>query len=124
VPHLLLPARGRLSHGSWGPLADEARTATPSRGAVESRATSPPVAAARVETPPQIVEAGEASTRGVGATTSSAVIDSTPSVLYLVGLKTWSGTSLKLTWRQEVQKHVACRYLHLRLRAHVATTVD
>jgi hypothetical protein len=41
----------------------------------------------------------------------------TPSVQSLVGQRTWSGTSLKLTWRQEVQKHLARRYLHLRPRA-------
>jgi hypothetical protein len=41
----------------------------------------------------------------------------TTSVQSLVGQRTWSGTILKLTWRQEVQKHLAHRYLHLRPRA-------
>jgi hypothetical protein len=59
-------------------LADDARTATPPRGAVESRATSPPVAAARVETPPRVVEAKGASAEGVGATTSPLIIDVDP----------------------------------------------
>jgi hypothetical protein len=31
----------------------------------------------------------------------------TPSVRSLVGQRTWSGTSLKFIWRQEVQKHLA-----------------
>jgi hypothetical protein len=60
-------------------LADDARTATPPRGAVESRATSPPVVAARMETPPRAAdEAGGASVGGVGATTSLTVIDVDP----------------------------------------------
>jgi hypothetical protein len=60
-------------------LADDARTATPPRGAVESRATSPPVAAARVETPQCATdETGGASAGGVGATTSPTVIDVDP----------------------------------------------
>jgi hypothetical protein len=99
-------------------LADDARTATPPRGAVESRATSPLVADAKVETPPHVVDVGGVtSIEDVGATTSPTVIDVDPSVWCLVGLRTWSGTSLKLTWRQEVQEHLARRYLSLRLQA-------
>jgi hypothetical protein len=41
----------------------------------------------------------------------------TPSALDLLGLRTWSGTSLKLTRRQEVQEHLARRYLNLHLQA-------
>jgi hypothetical protein len=59
-------------------LADDARTATPPRGAVESMVTSPPVTAARVGTPPRVVEAEGASARGVGATTSPTTIDVAP----------------------------------------------
>jgi hypothetical protein len=49
-------------------LADDAHTATPPRGEVESRTTSPPVVAARVETPPR------GSAGDVGATTSTMII--------------------------------------------------
>jgi hypothetical protein len=59
-------------------LADDARTATPPRGAVESRATSPPVAVARVETPPRAAGAGGASAGDVGTTTSPMIIDADP----------------------------------------------
>jgi hypothetical protein len=60
-------------------LADDARTATPPRGAVESRVTSPPVADSRVETPPRVVDAGGVtSTEDVGATTSPTIIDVDP----------------------------------------------
>jgi hypothetical protein len=59
-------------------LADDARTATPTRGAVESRATSPPVAAAKVETPPHATDAGGASVGDVGTTTSPTIIDADP----------------------------------------------
>jgi hypothetical protein len=60
-------------------LADDVCTPTPPRVAVESRATSPPVMVVRVETPPRTVdEAGGASARGAGATTSPTVIDVDP----------------------------------------------
>jgi hypothetical protein len=60
-------------------LADDARTATPPRGAVESRATSPPVADSRVETPPRVVDGeGVSSVGDVGATTPPGVIDVDP----------------------------------------------
>jgi hypothetical protein len=60
-------------------LADDARNATPPRGAVESRATSPPVADSKVESPPRVVEAvGTASVGDVGATTLPGVIDVHP----------------------------------------------
>jgi hypothetical protein len=59
-------------------LADDARSATPPRGAVESRATSPPVADSRVETPPWVFEAGGASAGDIGATASPIVIDVDP----------------------------------------------
>jgi hypothetical protein len=39
-------------------LDDDVRTTTPPLGAVESRVTSPPMADARVETPPCVVNAG------------------------------------------------------------------
>jgi hypothetical protein len=59
-------------------LADDARTATPPRGAVESRETSLPVANSRVETPPCTVEAGGASTGDIVAMTSPKIIDINP----------------------------------------------
>jgi hypothetical protein len=60
-------------------LADDAHTATPPRGAVESRATSPLVADARVETPPCVADAGGATSTGdVGETTSPTIIDVDP----------------------------------------------
>jgi hypothetical protein len=58
--------------------ADDARTAIPPRGAVESRATSPPLADSRVETPPCAVEAGKAVARDIGATTSPTNMDVNP----------------------------------------------
>jgi hypothetical protein len=59
-------------------LADDARTATPPRGAVESRATSPPVVATRVEAPPHTADAGSASAGDVAATTSPTIINADP----------------------------------------------
>jgi hypothetical protein len=57
-------------------LADDARTATPPQGVVESRATSPPVVVSRVETPPRVVDVEGANSVGdVGATTPPGVID-------------------------------------------------
>jgi hypothetical protein len=50
-------------------LADDARTATPPRGAIESRATSPPVADSRLETPPCVVDVEGVTFAGdIGAT--------------------------------------------------------
>jgi hypothetical protein len=46
-------------------LADDACTVTPPRGAVESRATSPPMADSRMENPSCAVEAGGASVRDI-----------------------------------------------------------
>jgi hypothetical protein len=60
-------------------LADDARTASPLRGAVESRAASPHVPISRVESPPHVVEAvGAASAGDVVATTPPGVIDIDP----------------------------------------------
>jgi hypothetical protein len=60
-------------------LADDAHTAAPPRGAVKSRATSPPVADSRVETPPCVVNAGGVTSAGdMGATTSPTIIDVNP----------------------------------------------
>jgi hypothetical protein len=56
-------------------LADDTCTSTLPRGAVESRATSPPVADSRVETPPRAVEVGGASAGDIRVTTSPRVID-------------------------------------------------
>jgi hypothetical protein len=59
-------------------LADDVHIATLQRGAAESRATSPPVAAVRVETSPCTAGAGGASAGDIGATTSPTIIDSDP----------------------------------------------
>jgi hypothetical protein len=59
-------------------LADDTRTATPPRGAVENVVTSPPVADARVGTPPRVAEGVRTSARDVGATTSPTIIDADP----------------------------------------------
>jgi hypothetical protein len=59
-------------------LADDARTATPPRGAAEGRAASPPMADARVGTPPHAVDAGGASAGDVGVTASPTIIDADP----------------------------------------------
>jgi hypothetical protein len=60
-------------------LADDARTATPPRGTVESRAASPPVADSRVETPLRAIEEGGVTSVGdVKATPPSEVIDVDP----------------------------------------------
>jgi hypothetical protein len=59
-------------------LADDAHTAATPRGSVESRADSPPVVVARVETPPHAADAGGTSAGDVGATTSSMIIDADP----------------------------------------------
>jgi hypothetical protein len=84
-------------------LADDARTATPPRGAVESRVTSPPVVDSRVETPPRVVDGeGVSSVGDVGETTPLGLLTLTPSTLDLLGLRTWSRTNLKLTRSREV----------------------
>jgi hypothetical protein len=59
-------------------LADDVRTATPPRGAVETVVASPPVARAMVETPPHVAEAMGASTGDFWATTSPTIIDVGP----------------------------------------------
>jgi hypothetical protein len=60
-------------------FADDVHTATLPREAVESRATSPPVADSRVETRPRVADAGGATSTGdVGATTSPTIIDVDP----------------------------------------------
>jgi hypothetical protein len=59
-------------------LADDAHTATPPRGAVEGRATSPPVADTRVDTPLHAADAMGASAGDVGATASPTIIDVDP----------------------------------------------
>jgi hypothetical protein len=59
-------------------LADDVRTATLPRGAIESRATSPLVVAARVETPSCAANARGTSAGDVGATTSPMIIDADP----------------------------------------------
>jgi hypothetical protein len=59
-------------------LADDTRTATPPRGAVESRVASPPVAVARVETPPHAADAGGSFAGDVEVTTSPMIINTDP----------------------------------------------
>jgi hypothetical protein len=59
-------------------LADDTRTATPPRGAVESVVTSLPAADARVDTPQRAAEAVGASAGDVGAAASPTIIDVDP----------------------------------------------
>jgi hypothetical protein len=59
-------------------LVDDARTATPPRGAAEGRAASSPVAEARVDTPLHTADARGASAGDVGVTTSPTIIDADP----------------------------------------------
>jgi hypothetical protein len=59
-------------------LADDARTATPPRGAVENVVTSTPVDDARVGTPPRVAEVVGTSAGDVGATASPTIIDIDP----------------------------------------------
>jgi hypothetical protein len=60
-------------------LADDARTVTPPWGETESRATSPPAADSRVDSPSHSIEAGGGANVGdVGAMTSPRVIDVDP----------------------------------------------
>jgi hypothetical protein len=98
-------------------LADDARTATPPRGAVESGATSLPVAVARVETPPWVVEAEGASAGGVGATTSLTIINVDPISAVPGGAEDLVKDQPQIDLAREVQKHPAHRYLHLHLQA-------
>jgi hypothetical protein len=59
-------------------LADDTRTATPPRGAVENVVTSPPIDDARVGTPPRVAEVVGTSAGDVGAMTSPIIIDADP----------------------------------------------
>jgi hypothetical protein len=60
-------------------LVDDVQTATPPRGAAESRETSPLVADSRVVSPLRAIEGGEGATVGdVGAAVSSRIIDVNP----------------------------------------------
>jgi hypothetical protein len=59
-------------------LADDARIATPPRGAAEGRATAPPMADTRVDTPPRTADAGGVSAGDVRVTASPTIIDIDP----------------------------------------------
>jgi hypothetical protein len=59
-------------------LADDARTATPTRGMAEGLTTSPPVADTREGSSLHTTEGVETSTGEVGATTSPTVVDVDP----------------------------------------------
>jgi hypothetical protein len=59
-------------------LADDTRTTTPPRGAVENVVTSLPVADVRVGTPSHVAEVVGTSAGGVGAKTSPMIIDADP----------------------------------------------
>jgi hypothetical protein len=97
-------------------LVDDARTTTPPRGAVESRATSLPVPESRVETPHALLKREELHLGTLERRPPQELLTSTPSVQYLVGLKTWSGTNLRLTRRQEVQERPVHTSFELRLQ--------
>jgi hypothetical protein len=59
-------------------LRDDARTATPPRGVVKNVVTLPPVADARVGTPPRIAVVVGTSAGDVGVTTSPTIFDADP----------------------------------------------
>jgi hypothetical protein len=59
-------------------LADDARTATPTRGIAEGVTTSPPATDTRAGSPLRTTEGVETSAGEVGATTSPTVIDVDP----------------------------------------------
>jgi hypothetical protein len=98
-------------------LVDDARTTTPTRGVAEGVTTSPSVTDTRAGSSLNATEGVETSAGGVGATTSPTVVDVDPIRVVPDGRGTWLKTSLRLTWRREVQKCLAHRYLHLQLRA-------
>jgi hypothetical protein len=98
-------------------LADDARTATPPRGAVERRATSPPVADSKVETPPRVVEAGGASSGDVGVTTSPTIIDVDPISAVPGRVEDLVRDQPQIDPVPGGPGNLACRYLHLRLQA-------
>jgi hypothetical protein len=99
-------------------LDDDVRTATPPRGgAAEGRATSPLVADAKVDTPPRAADTGGASAGDVGATTTPAVIDVDPICAVPGGADDLVRDQPQIDLAPEVQKCLAHRYLHLRLRA-------
>jgi hypothetical protein len=120
APHLPRLARGRLSHRSWG-----RRLMTTCAlllrhgggGAAEGRATSPLVADAKVDTPPRAADTGGASAGDVGATTTPAVIDVDPICAVPGGADDLVRDQPQIDLAPEVQKCLAHRYLHLRLRA-------
>jgi hypothetical protein len=100
-------------------LADDAWTATPSQGAAESRAASPPVVDTRVVSPPRTVEVQEGATSGdIGATTSQRVIDVNPISARPAMAEDLVKDQPQIDQRQEVWEHLAHRYLNLLLRAH------
>jgi hypothetical protein len=118
APHLPLPTRGLLSYRSWGRRLLTMHALLLRRGE-QLRAGRPhhswPTQGWALPRALLTLEELPLGTSGRQPPQRSST--PTPSVQSLVGQRVWSGTSLKLTWRQEVQKHLARRYLHLRLRA-------
>jgi hypothetical protein len=62
----------------WEALADDVRTATPTRGIAEGVTTSPPVTDTRADSPLRTAEGVETSAGEVRATTSLIVVDVDP----------------------------------------------
>jgi hypothetical protein len=115
VPHLLPPAQGRLSHKSWGRRFQMTRALLLRRGGRLRAGRLRRLWRARGWRLPHALLMLEVLPLGTsGRRPPQQSLTPTPSVRSLVGRRTWSGTSLKLTWLQEVQKHLARRYLHLR----------
>jgi hypothetical protein len=71
----------------------------------------------RAGSPLRTNEGVETSAGEIGATTSPTVVDIDPIRTVPGGTEDVAGTSLRSTWRREVRKHLAHRYLHLQLQA-------
>jgi hypothetical protein len=97
-------------------LADDVRTSTPPQGAVESRATSPPVVVSRVETPPRVADAGGATSTGVvRATTSPTIIDINPISARPAGAEDLVRDQPQIDQVRGCPGNLARRYLNLHL---------
>jgi hypothetical protein len=95
---------------------DDAQTAAPTRGVAEGATTPPPVTDTRTGFSLHAAE-GVKTSAGRGATTSPTVIDVDPIRVVPDGARDVAETSLRSTWRREVQEYPVHRYLHLQLRA-------
>jgi hypothetical protein len=117
LPHLPPPARGRLSHRSWGRRLLTTRALLLRHGEQLTAGRPHHPLPTQGWTFPRALLMLEKLPLGTsGRRPPRRLLTSAPSVLCLVELTTWSVTSLRSTWRPEVQKHLAHRYLHIHLR--------